>query len=178
MRSRNGKNRTSFSSFLFVKRSKGVWSRKNESTLKLLKEKRLPFYEVGLQEALEKSQGSIFFESYDSFSFEQCPVIIIAVGTPLNENFMPNMSSIEDVVKSICRTSKNDSIVILRSTLVPGTTEKIIQPLIRRLRKSLHVAVCPERIVEGNVMKEIATLPEIVGADDEETGNLENYFCC
>lgn len=145
---------------------------KNESTLKLLKEKRLPFYEVGLQEALEKSQGSIFFESYDSFSFDQCPIIIIAVGTPLNENFMPNMSSIEDVVKSICRTSKNDSIVILRSTLVPGTTEKIIQPLIRRLRKSLHVAVCPERIVEGNAMKEIATLPEIVGADDEETGNL------
>jgi UDP-N-acetyl-D-mannosaminuronic acid dehydrogenase len=145
---------------------------KNKSTLKLLKEKRPPFYEAGLQEALEKSQGSIFFESYDSFSFEQCHIIIIAVGTPLNENFMPNMSSIEDVIKSICRTSKNDSIIILRSTLVPGTTEKRIQPLIRQLGKSLHVAVCPERIVEGNAMKEIATLPEIVGADDQDTGNI------
>jgi UDP-N-acetyl-D-mannosaminuronic acid dehydrogenase len=145
---------------------------KNKSTLKLLKEKRPPFYEAGLQEALEKSQGSIFFESYDSFSFEQCHIIIIAVGTPLNENFMPNMSSIEDVIKSICRTARNDSIVILRSTLVPGTTEKIIQPLIGRVGKSLHVAVCPERIVEGNAMKEIATLPEIVGADDQDTGNI------
>ena len=65
---------------------------KNESTLQLLKEKKLPFYEVGLQEALEKSFGSIFFRSYDSFSFEQCPIIIIAIGTPLNENSMPNMS--------------------------------------------------------------------------------------
>jgi UDP-N-acetyl-D-mannosaminuronic acid dehydrogenase len=145
---------------------------KNESTLNLLKEKRLPFYEDGLQEAFEKSEGSIFFESYDSFSFEHCPIVIIAVGTPLNENFMPNMSSIEDVVNSVCRTSKNDSIIILRSTLVPGTTEKRIQPLIRQLGKSLHVAVCPERIVEGKAMKEIATLPEIVGADDEETGHI------
>jgi UDP-N-acetyl-D-mannosaminuronic acid dehydrogenase len=144
---------------------------KNESTLKLLKEKRLPFYEAGLQEALEKSQGSIFFEPYESFSFEQCHIITIAVGTPLNENFVPNMSSIEDVIKLICRTAKNDSIIILRSTLVPGTTEKIIQPLIGRL-KYLHVAVCPERIVEGNAMKEITTLPEIVGADDQETGDI------
>jgi UDP-N-acetyl-D-mannosaminuronic acid dehydrogenase len=145
---------------------------KNESTLHLLKEKKLPFYEVGLQEALEKSLGSIFFDSYDSFSFEECPIVIIAVGTPLNQNFMPDISSIEDVVKSICRTSREGSIVILRSTLVPGTTEKIILPLVRQLKKSLHVAVCPERIVEGNAMKEIATLPEIVGVEDEQTGNI------
>jgi UDP-N-acetyl-D-mannosaminuronic acid dehydrogenase len=145
---------------------------KNESTLQLLKEKKLPFYEAGLQEALEKSDGYIFFESYESFSFEQCHIIIIAIGTPLNENFTPNMSSIQDVVKSICKTSMDDSIVILRSTLVPGTSEKIILPLIRRLKKSLHVVVCPERVVEGHVMKEIATLPEIVGTDDEQIGNI------
>ena len=67
----------------------------------------------------------------------------------------------------------DDSVVIPRSTLVPGTTEKIILPLIRRLKKSLHVAVCPERVVEGNVMKEIATLPEIVGVEgDEQIGNI------
>jgi UDP-N-acetyl-D-mannosaminuronic acid dehydrogenase len=145
---------------------------KNESTLELLKEKKLPFYEAGLQEALEKSLGSIFFDSYDSFSFEQCPIIIIAVGTTLTKNFTPDISSIEDVVKSICQTSRDDSIVIVRSTLVPGTTEKIILPLITQLKKSLHVAVCPERIVEGNAMKEIATLPEIVGVEDEQTGNI------
>src|SRR5215216_4408753 len=69
---------------------------KNESTLQLLKEKKLPFYEVGLQEALEKSLGCIFFDSYDSFSFEKCHLIIIAVGTPVNENFVPNISSIEN----------------------------------------------------------------------------------
>lgn len=145
---------------------------KKESTIELLKEKKLPFYEVGLQEAFEKSFDSIFFNSYEQFSFEECPIIIIAVGTPLNENFMPDMSSIEDVVRSICRTSMGGSLVILRSTLAPGATEKIILPLIKELKKSLHVAVCPERVVEGNVMREIATLPEIVGVEDEQIGNI------
>ena len=40
------------------------------------------------------------------------------------------------------------------------------------INSSLRVAVCPERIVEGNALKEIVELPEIIGTENEAVGNV------
>jgi UDP-N-acetyl-D-mannosaminuronic acid dehydrogenase len=147
---------------------------KREETLQILKKGKTPFYEPGMQEALDKSleSGNMTFVSDYEFSFENCHIIIVAVGTPLKENLLPDMSLILDVVSKISKQAADNSIMILRSTLVPGTAENRILPYIKRINNSLHIAVCPERIVEGNAIKEIAELPEIIGVDNETIGDI------
>jgi UDP-N-acetyl-D-mannosaminuronic acid dehydrogenase len=152
-----------------------VWGvEKREEILQALKNGKLPFFETGMQEALDKSlkSGKISFVSDNGFAVEDCHIIIVAVGTPLKDNLLPDMSLIGDVVSKISKKAADDSIIILRSTLVPGITESRIIPYVKRINNSLHVAVCPERIVEGNAIREIAELPEIIGIDDEKVGNI------
>jgi UDP-N-acetyl-D-mannosaminuronate dehydrogenase len=54
---------------------------------------------------------------------------------------------------------------IITSSFLEGPKTKSYQH-IKRINNSLHVAVCPERVVEGNAIKEIAELPEIIGVDN------------
>jgi UDP-N-acetyl-D-mannosaminuronic acid dehydrogenase len=147
---------------------------KREETLQTLRNGKTPFYESGMQEALDKSleSGNLSFVSDDEFSFENCHIIIIAVGTPLKENLLPDMSLIVNVISKISKQAADNSIIILRSTLVPGTTENQILPYINMMNDSLRIVVCPERIVEGNALKEIVELPEIIGTENDTAGNI------
>src|SRR5919106_4202153 len=141
---------------------------KNSETLRNLKDSNIPFFEPGMQKALNTvtESGHIRFVSDTEFNFAESEVTIAALGTPLKENLLPDMSLILNVVSNISKQAKDYSIIILRSTLVPGTTLNQILPRISMFNNSLRVAVCPERIVEGNAMAEIAQLPEIVGVED------------
>ena len=112
------------------------------------------------------------FVSEIECNYSECQIIIVAIGTPLKENLMPNMSLIQDVVAEISRRASAGSIVILRSTLVPGTTINKILPQIKKTNRFIQVAVCPERIVEGKALDEMTNLPEIIGVEDESTGKV------
>jgi UDP-N-acetyl-D-mannosaminuronic acid dehydrogenase len=147
---------------------------KQHQTLDLLKRKEVPFHEVGIKEALSNNldSGRIAFVADDGFSYQNSQVIIVAIGTPLKDNLMPDLSSVIDIVSHISISASEDSIVVLRSTLIPGTTETRILPQVKKANKRLHIAVCPERIVEGQALKEIAQLPEIVGVEDHRLGEI------
>lgn len=147
---------------------------RQEGILEKLNNRNTPFHEPEMESALIESveSGKLTFALDTKFSFGKCAIIIVAIGTPLKENLLPEMSSVVDVVSKISRSASDNSIIILRSTLVPGITESQILPRVKRLNSSLRLAVCPERIVEGNAMKEIAQLPEIVGVDDQKVGEL------
>jgi UDP-N-acetyl-D-mannosaminuronic acid dehydrogenase len=101
-----------------------------------------------------------------------CQVIIIAVGTPLKENLLPDMSLILDVTTKVAKNAADESIIILRSTIVPGITENLITPQIKKINETLNIAICPERIVEGKAMEEVEVLPEIIGVQDNRTGEI------
>jgi UDP-N-acetyl-D-mannosaminuronic acid dehydrogenase len=67
-------------------------------------------------------------------------------------------------------------LVILRSTVFPGTTAYVAQALVERGCR-VDVAFCPERIAEGRALEEIRDLPQIVGADDDRSGDrAEDLF--
>ncbi len=61
-------------------------------------------------------------------------------------------------------TLRDGSLVVLRSTVYPGTTEYVAAALADR-GKRVDVAFCPERIAEGHALEELHTLPQIIGAD-------------
>jgi UDP-N-acetyl-D-mannosaminuronic acid dehydrogenase len=147
---------------------------KQVKILEKLNKGEIPFFEAEMELALKEGieSGRLTFTLDSGFKFDNCGIIVVAIGTPLKENLLPEMSLVVDVVSKIARSAADGSIIILRSTLVPGITEDQILPRVKRLNSNLHLAVCPERIVEGNAMKEILQLPEIVGVEDQKVGEL------
>lgn len=92
--------------------------------------------------------------------------IVIIVGTPIDEFLNPSMSQLERCVESIAPYMSPRMLVVLRSTVYPGTSQWLRDALAAR-GVDADVAMCPERITEGNALEELASLPQIVGADDE-----------
>jgi UDP-N-acetyl-D-mannosaminuronic acid dehydrogenase len=73
-------------------------------------------------------------------------------------------------VDQIAPYLRSGSLVVLRSTVYPGTTAYVRQHLGAR-GCQVDVAFCPERIAEGHALEELSSLPQIVGADDERAGD-------
>jgi UDP-N-acetyl-D-mannosaminuronic acid dehydrogenase len=95
-------------------------------------------------------------------------ILILCVGTPLTHNYTPDYSQLYSALSDIAKVSLEGKLIIIRSTVPPGTTEDRVIPFIEKktgLEGGVHfgVASCPERIVEGRAMEEIKQLPEIIG---------------
>ena len=105
---------------------------------------------------------------------------IIAVGTPVDDGQV-NFSSLEEVAKTISRNLKVGDTVVIRSTVPVSTSRQKILPILEKsglkVGESINLAFCPERTVEGNAIKELFELPQIVGgATDECTAKSSSLF--
>jgi UDP-N-acetyl-D-mannosaminuronic acid dehydrogenase len=80
------------------------------------------------------------------------------------------MTIFEKAVDQIAPHLRDDALVVLRSTVYPGTTAYVAQHLAERGCR-VDVAFCPERIAEGHALEELRSLPQIVGADEESAGD-------
>jgi UDP-N-acetyl-D-mannosaminuronic acid dehydrogenase len=76
------------------------------------------------------------------------------------------MTVFEKAVNQIAPHLRDGSLVVLRSTVYPGTTEYVTQHLAEAGCR-VDVAFCPERIAEGHALEELHSLPQIIGADDD-----------
>src|SRR4029077_17920674 len=92
-------------------------------------------------------------------------VVLMIIGTPVDEFLNPAMTIFERALTELAPHIADGSLLILRSTVYPGTTEYVRNMLAGR-GMSIDVAFCPERIAEGHALEELRTLPQIVGADD------------
>jgi len=98
---------------------------------------------------------------------EASDVFIIAVPTPFKADKKPDMSYVEAAVTSIIKHLRPGNLVVLESTSPPATCEKIIAPLIRQAGmipgKDIFVAHCPERVLPGQIMREVVENDRVIG---------------
>lgn len=103
-------------------------------------------------------------------------VVIICVPTPLKKKYYPDISFIEQAVKSISNNLKTGSLVILESTTYPGTTEEVILPLLetnrRKHGRDFFLSFSPERIDPGNKNFPVHKIPKVVGGLSAEATEL------
>ena len=127
--------------------------------------------EPGLEKILLKGLSNKtlkFYNSIDDLSLlQECEYFILTVGTPLKDGIVNN-ELIENALNSILDLISENATIILRSTTKVGTANQV-QEQIMKHKKSFHIAMCPERTVEGNALDELQTLPQIIGADDEKS---------
>jgi len=131
----------------------------------------VPFLENGAEALLRKLLPSGRLElSADPGLLARTDTVILVIGTPIDEFMNPSVRVFDRVLDDLVPHLKDGSLIVLRSTVFPGTTETVE----RRLRAAgldVEVVFCPERIAEGHALEELLTLPQIVGADTAAAGD-------
>lgn len=105
-------------------------------------------------------------------------VFVIAVPTPFKDGYQPDLTFTDAAVESVIPHLKNGDLVILESTIPVGTTDAA-RDLIRKRRtdlKDVRVAHCPERVLPGQILKELVTNDRIVGGVDSRSAESAQKF--
>jgi len=134
----------------------------NKTVLDTLQGGKLPFIEAGADGLLSKALANkrlVFTAAPDRISTKG--PIIITIGTPVDEFLNPVRKVVQDCIDALLPSLADGQLVVLRSTVFPGTTEWLAGYLKAKGRK-LEVAFCPERVVQGNGLKELRDMPQIV----------------
>jgi UDP-N-acetyl-D-mannosaminuronic acid dehydrogenase len=95
----------------------------------------------------------------------EADIFIIAVPTPFHEGYVPNIDYIISATESIAPFVQKDNIIILESTSPIGTTDKVEEVLQNSGvdTSKLFIAHCPERVLPGQIMRELVENDRIVG---------------
>lgn len=150
---------------------------KNPHIVALLNRGSSPVKEPGLEELVAEvvSSGRLA-ASADYANVADADVILITVGTPLGEDGSADTAHIGAAVEAIAPYVRDGQLVMVKSTVPPFTTQKLVADRLRPLA-DLHVAFCPERLAEGNAIAEFRSLPIVVGGvDRDSTRHAEEFW--
>ena len=127
----------------------------------------VPFRETGADALLGKVLPTGRLElSSDPAMLRRTQTVILVIGTPIDEFMNPSVRIFERVLDELMPHLQPGSLVLLRSTVFPGTTETV-ERRIRSAGVEADVAFCPERIAEGHALEELRTLPQLVGVTSD-----------
>jgi UDP-N-acetyl-D-mannosaminuronic acid dehydrogenase len=112
-------------------------------------------------------------------STEPCTgdVFVIAVPTPVDAlKKVCDMAPVQSAIESICPHLRKGNLVIIESTIPPMTCRKFAKPLIEKLTglkvpQDIMLAHCPERILPGDIFREIVENDRLIGGMDEASTN-------
>lgn len=106
--------------------------------------------------------------------------ILIAVPTPLNRYREPDLQYVENSARQIAAVLRPGQLVVLESTTWPGTTIEVLKPILERCGlvcgRDFFLAFSPEREDPGNAHFGTATIPKVVGADDDGSRRISELL--
>src|SRR4051812_45416010 len=139
--------------------------------LAAIRERRMPFKEPGTDELLSRVDLVVSGHAADA---AQADAIVLTLGTPALSHIEIDIRDIRTVLDDLLPHLREDHLLVLRSTVAPGTTEFVAGYLEKqrgfRVGEDIFVAHVPERIAADRFMAEIGTLPCIVGGVGEASG--------
>jgi UDPglucose 6-dehydrogenase len=155
----------------------------DEERIRKINQRIPPIYEKGLEELLERNvnEGRLRATKNLADSVRKTDISFICVGTPSGLLDYIDLKYIEEVSKGIGKALKNKNgyhLVVVKSTVVPGTTEHSVIPLLERysVKKAgpdFGVAMNPEFLREGNAIEDFMNPDRIViGGIDRRS----NYY--
>lgn len=143
----------------------------DEKKIISLKKSIIPFYEPDLENLLKQQQlnGNLTFTTDYATAIKNADVIMIAVGTPSAEDGQADLKYIFASSESLAPHLKKDAIVVVKSTVPPGTLEKVEEIIKTKTNINFFTASVPEFLKEGSAV--IDTLhPDrvVIGATSPE----------
>lgn len=136
--------------------------------IKLLKQKKIPFKEKGLLTLFNHSKNNF----YPSTQLEQSDIFIITVPTPLNTQKKCDLSFVRSAINSIKKVLQNNNLVILESTVPPGTTINTVKPILDKAKKNYFLSYVSEKAIPGNTIYEMKHNHRIIGGINKQSAEL------
>jgi len=136
--------------------------------------KEMPFFEPNAEKILQDAVSNGNFHcTTDQSKISQAEYVIIVPGTPIDFDFIPDLTQIDSVIKSIIPYLRNSQVLIFRSTLAAKSTDYIKNFIEANTKfvigQDLFLSFAPERIVQSDAIREIEKLPQIIGTYDNNT---------
>ncbi|MFT3879248.1 MAG: nucleotide sugar dehydrogenase [Gemmatales bacterium] len=129
---------------------------------------------------IQKMRSQGFSSTADFKRLSEPDAILICVPTPLTAAREPDLSFVENSARAIAKTLRPGQLVVLESTTYPGTTRRIVQPILEKpglsCGKDFFLAFSPEREDPGNKNFSAPTIPKVVGGIDAVSGQLANHL--
>lgn len=155
----------------------------NEKLVDTLKSGKTTFKEDGLEELFNKAlKSGIQFSS----EYQITDTYIVSVPTPYDASSKKvDAKYIEQAVKSIMEVCKKPAIIVIESTVSPGTIDRYVRPIVQEngliIGEDIHLVHAPERIIPGNMIYELLHNNRTIGADNKEIGEkikkIYESFC-
>jgi UDP-N-acetyl-D-mannosaminuronic acid dehydrogenase len=124
----------------------------------------MPFAEPGASELLtEVRAAGTLRATTDAAVVRDAETVVIVIGTPIDEHLNPDLGAVQRALEEVATHLVDGQLVVLRSTVYPGVTA-MVERHVARLGLDVDVAFCPERVAEGDALRELAELPQIVAA--------------
>lgn len=159
--------------------NKVIGTDNNANIINSLNHRTLTFQEEGLY--------SLFLQAMDcgiqfTSEYQAADIYIISVPTPYDKvSKKVNTGYIESATESVLEVCPGDSIIVIESTISPGTIDKHIRPMVESAGKKICLAHAPERIIPGAMIYELEHNSRTIGVDDMETGKklkeIYGSFC-
>lgn len=155
----------------------------NSELIETLKEGKTTFKEDGLDELFNDAlKSGIKF----STKYQMTDTYIVSVPTPYDK-FSKKVDAcyVVSALQSVMKVCPRGAIVVIESTVSPGTIDKYIRPIIEEngfvIGRDINLVHAPERIIPGNMVYELLHNNRTIGADNREVGekikNLYASFC-
>lgn len=154
--------------------------------LDLIRSGRSPIFEQGLDQLLARNRGRIQTTTDIAGAVRDTGLTFICVGTPSRQDGSIDLQQVRDVALTIgkgLRSDENDHTVIVKSTVLPGTTETVVIPLLeqesgKKAFLDFGVASNPEFLKEGTAIEDFFHADRVViGANEEKTRQvLESVY--
>jgi UDP-N-acetyl-D-mannosaminuronic acid dehydrogenase len=141
----------------------------NDAALDKIRKGEMPFVEEGAEPLLRRllPTGKLRLENRPD-SIADCHILVLIIGTPVDEHLNPSLTAIDRVIETARPFLRDGQVMILRSTVFPGTSERI-QRRLHEWGLDVGVACCPERVAQGQSLREFRELPQLVSAFDDRT---------
>jgi len=154
----------------------------NKNIIDSIEEGKIPFDEPGLPELLEKAITSKNFNA--KTEAEESDIFLIATPTPLDREMkMAELKHVRSAAEMIYPHLRKENLVVLESTVPPGTCEKLLIPIFKKsgldAGKDFYLAHCPERAIPGSTICEMVNNDRIIGGINEKSAELaKSLYSC
>ena len=139
---------------------------KDQTNVKKINNLQMPFMEEGGAKLLKKNKNRIFATTDKKF-LKDAKVIIVCIGTPV-KNSKPDLVFFFKMFREIKKYLKPSMLLVIRSSIYPGTCLKIQNFLGKRFK---NISYCPERVVQGKSISELPKLPQIISGVSKKSIN-------
>jgi UDP-N-acetyl-D-mannosaminuronic acid dehydrogenase len=131
--------------------------------------------EPGLADLLNRVVGQRrVCATSDYMRLKDRDIVLIDVETPVDEDHIPRYKALSSVIKALGPVMKSGVLVIVESTISPGTMQDLVAPLLeessgKKLNIDFFLGNCPERVMPGKLLSNLKNLSRVVGGMTPET---------